>query len=142
MKEIRERIEPPAIPQLSLTLPFELRQKSRLRARLDSGEEVGLFLPRGIILRQGDLLRTTDGLVVEVKAALEPVSTITTGDPLLLARAAYHLGNRHVSLQISSGWLRYPRDPVLDHLVEALGLVVVHESAPFEPDSGAYGHSH
>lgn len=142
MKEIRERIEPPATPQLSLTLPFALRQKSRLRTTLDSGEEVGLFLPRGIILRQGDLLRTTDGLVVAVKAALEPVSTATADDPLRLLKAAYHLGNRHVSLQISSGWLRYLRDPVLDHLVETLGLVVLHEMVPFEPDAGAYSHGH
>ena len=83
-----------------LVLPFELRQKSRLRARLESGAEVGLFLERGIVLRGGDLLLAEDGTVIEVVAALETVSTVREADGTRLARAGYHLGNRHVPVQI------------------------------------------
>ena len=137
--QIVERLSenPPA--QATMTLPFELRRKSRLRVRLDSGEDVGVFLPRGTILRHGDRLRTTEGLVVEVRAAPEVVSIAHTDDSLLLARAAYHLGNRHVALQLGSGWLRYLHDHVLDRMVEKLGLRVASEEAPFEPETGAYG---
>lgn len=140
--QIVERLSdnPPA--QATLTLPFELRQRSRLRTRLDSGEEVGLFLPRGTILRHGDRLRATGGLVVEVRAAPETVSTARTDDPLLLARAAYHLGNRHVALQLGPSWLRYLHDHVLDGMARELGLTVVSERAPFEPEAGAHGGGH
>lgn len=124
---------------MTLTLPFEQRQKSRLRTRLDNGVDVGLFLPRGTVLRHGDLLRTTSGLVVEVHAAPESVSTARTDDPLLLVRAAYHLGNRHVPLQVGPGWLRYLHDHVLDRMVQELGLAVISEQAPFEPEAGAQG---
>ena len=129
----------PAAEQL--VLPFELRQKSRLRARLRSGGEVGLLLERGIVLRGGDLLLADDGAVVEVVAAFETVSTVRDSDPTRLARAAYHLGNRHVPVEIGSGWLRYGHDHVLDDMMRGLGLAVVVEQAPFEPEAGAYGHS-
>jgi urease accessory protein len=125
-----------------LVLPFELRQKSRLRARLASGTEVGLFLERGIVLRGGDLLLAEDGTVIEVVAALETVSTVADSDATRLARAGYHLGNRHVPVQIGAGWLRYGHDHVLDDMVSGMGLNVVIEQAPFEPEAGAYGHSH
>ena len=128
--------------QATLTLPFEQRQKSRLRTRLDNGEEVGLFLPRGTVLRHGDRLRAANGRVVEVRAAPETVSTARTDDPLRLARAAYHLGNRHVALQLGPGWLRYLHDHVLDGMVRELGLEVIYEQAPFEPEAGAYGGGH
>jgi len=137
--QIVERLSADLPTRATLTLPFDLRQKSRLRTRLDSGEEVGLFLPRGTVLRHGDRLRTTTGLVVEVRAALESVSTARTEDARLLARAAYHLGNRHVPLQVDVGWLRYLHDHVLDHIVEDLGLDVACEQAPFEPEAGAHG---
>ena len=137
--QIVERPSADLPAQATLTLPFELRQKSRLRTRLDSGEEVGLFLPRGTVLRHGDRLRATDGRVVEVRAAPETVSTARAADSLLLARAAYHLGNRHVALQIGSGWLRYLHDHVLDGMARELGLTVLCEQAPFEPEAGAYG---
>ena len=134
----------------SLTLPFELRQKSRLRTQLDNNIEIGLLLPRGTVLRQGDLLRADNGLVIEIKAADESVSTATSTDPLLLARACYHLGNRHMPLQIGNTWLRYLHDHVLDDMVKNLGLDVIAEHASFEPEAGAYtgannihaGHSH
>jgi urease accessory protein len=127
----------------TLTLSFEQRQKSRLRVKLDSGEEAGLTLPHGTVLRSGDLLRAEDRRVIEVRAASEPVTTASTGDTHLLARAAYHLGNRHVALQIGEGWVRYLADHVLDAMVGGLGLGIVHEERPFEPEIGAYsGSSH
>jgi len=148
MLSVRERITPGAagVGAASavdrLVLPFELRQKSRLRARLESGVEVGLFLERGIVLRGGDLLRADDGTVIEVVAALETVSAVRDSDATRLARAGYHLGNRHVPVEIGQGWLRYGHDHVLDDMVRGLGLEVRVEEAPFEPEGGAYGHSH
>jgi urease accessory protein len=125
-----------------LTLPFGERSKSRQRAVLDNGEEAGLFLERGTVLRHGDLLLSDDGRVVEVRAAAESVSTVHTDDPRMLARACYHLGNRHVALQIGDGWLRYQHDHVLDDMVRGFGLSVAVELAPFEPEGGAYVASH
>ncbi|MBX2848179.1 MAG: urease accessory protein UreE [Acidiferrobacterales bacterium] len=129
----------------SLTLPFELRQKARLRAELDNGQAVGLQLERGKILRNGDLLKADNGAIVEVIAAPETVSTVKSSDRLLLARVCYHLGNRHVPLQIADEWCRYGHDHVLDEMVELLGAKVICEQAPFEPEAGAYaggGHTH
>jgi len=128
----------------SVTLPFVLRQKSRLRADLDGGGEVAIYLSRGHVMRQGDLLLADDGSVVEVRAADETVSTVTASDALQLLRGAYHLGNRHVPLQVSDGFVRYQHDHVLDDMVRELGLSVKVEQAPFEPEGGAYGggHSH
>lgn len=126
----------------SLTLPFEKRQICRQRVMLDNGEEAGLMIERGIVLRGGDRLQTDDGRHIEVKAAEETVSTVRSSDPLQLARVCYHLGNRHVSLEIREGWVRYQHDHVLDDLVRELGLEPVCESAPFEPEAGAYGQGH
>jgi urease accessory protein len=126
----------------TLTLPYELRQKSRLRASLDNGEEIGLLLPRGTVLRGGDYLKSESGEVILVKAADEVVSTVHEKNPMLFARACYHLGNRHVPLQIGEGWLRYLHDHVLDDMVHGLGLQVNCEHAPFEPEAGAYGGGH
>jgi urease accessory protein len=125
----------------TLSLPFESRRRSRLRARLDGGEEVGLFLPRGTALREGDLLLADNGWVVRVRAATESVSCARSADPILLARASYHLGNRHVALQIDGQGVRYLHDHVLDGMVRALGLTVTVEHLPFEPEVGAYGAS-
>lgn len=140
--QITERLREPVDAQTTLTLPFQQRQKSRLRTRLDNGQDAGLFLPRGTVLRHGDRLRATSGLVVEVRAAPEAVSTARADDALLLARAAYHLGNRHVALQLGPGWLRYLHDHVLDGMVRELGLAVNREQVPFEPEAGAYGGEH
>jgi urease accessory protein len=123
----------------SITLPLELRIRSRVKVTLDDGREAGLFLPRGSILRDGDLLCSVDGAIVEVRAAPETVSTVCSEDAYMLARACYHLGNRHVALQIEPGFVRYQHDHVLDDMVRGLGLDVVVEQAPFEPESGAYG---
>lgn len=136
----------------TLSLPIEMRVRSRLKVRLDDGREAGLFLERGHLLRGNDLLSNDDGLVVKVIAAAETVSTVRSNDLTLLARAAYHLGNRHVPLQVEAGWLRYQHDHVLDAMLMQMGLTVDVEQAPFEPEAGAYqqmsggthhhGHSH
>lgn len=129
-------------PDGVLVLPFALRQKSRLRAVLSSDEEAALILPRGTVLRGGDFLRDENGRVVSVVAATEQVYRIDCHDHHVFARCAYHLGNRHVPLQIGDGWLRIERDPVLKEMVEGLGAHVHEEDAPFEPEGGAYGGGH
>jgi len=126
----------------TLTLPWSLRIKSRQRVQLDDGQEAGLFLARGVVLRGGDCLSSDDGCLVMVKAALETVSTVRCSDPLQLARICYHLGNRHVDLEISATRVCYPHDHVLDAMIEGLGLVVEVEQASFEPETGAYGERH
>lgn len=126
----------------TLTLPFETRQKSRFRARLDGGEDAALTLERGTVLRPGDRLKTEDGLIIEIRAAKEELSKASTDDPHLLARACYHLGNRHVALQIGDTWVTYQYDHVLDDMVRQLGLEVSLEKAVFEPEAGAYRNSH
>jgi urease accessory protein len=125
----------------SLTLPFDIRQKSRCAARTDNGVEVGVFAIRGQCLRPGMVLTGNEGYRVLIKAAPEALSIVRCADPLLFARACYHLGNRHVPLQIINAELRYLRDHVLDHMLELLGLQVEYDRLPFEPEAGAY-HSH
>jgi urease accessory protein len=125
----------------TLTLAFGDRRRSRLRARLDDGREVALLLPRGTQLHDGDRLRDEAGEVcVAVRAAEETLSWVRAEDPLLLARAAYHLGNRHVPVQIGPGFLAYQHDHVLDGMVAEMGLAVETRRAPFEPESGGYRH--
>ncbi len=140
---IEHRAPADAVPTERLLLPFELRCKSRLRTQLASGEEAGLFLERGAVLRAGDKLLGKDGRVVEVAAAPEAVLEARSDDPLLLVRAAYHLGNRHVPVQVefgkSGGLLRFGRDHVLGEMLRGLGLDIVEAEAAFEPESGAYG---
>lgn len=143
MLNISGKLQEQRPADLQLVLPFEQRSKSRLRTTLANGEEAGLFLERGSVLRGGDLLLADDGRVVEIVAAPETVSTVRSDDPGQLARACYHLGNRHVALQIGQGWVRYLHDHVLDDMVRGLGLSIAVEEAPFEPEAGAYGaHSH
>jgi urease accessory protein len=124
---------------LKLILPFEQRQKSRLRARLENGEEVALILARGRVLRGGDRVAATDGREVEIVAAPEKLLHIESAE---LARVAYHLGNRHVPLQVGPGFLRIAEDHVLEEMARKLGARVSHVEAPFEPEAGAYGHQH
>lgn len=134
-------------PTASVTLDLDTRIKSRLRVTLDDGRDAGLFLERGQLLRGGQLLGDEEGReVVQVIAAEETVSTMHCAEPLALARACYHLGNRHVPLQIEAGFVRYQHDHVLDDMLRGFGLEVQVEQAPFEPEAGAYqsgaGHSH
>lgn len=132
-------------PRETLTLPFEKRQRSRQRVKLDSGGEAAVVLPTGTSLAAGDRLRALDGTVVLVVAAREPVVTARCDDPVRLARASYHLGNRHVAVQVGDGWLRYQPDHVLDEMVQGLGLNLSYGHECFEPERGAYSgssHSH
>jgi len=139
---IVERVTDTVRTAASLTLPFDQRQKSRQRVHFDDGREAALSLPRGTVLRHGDCLRTEEGVWVRVIAAAEAVSTVFSDEASVLARAAYHLGNRHVPLQIGSGWLRYLHDHVLDDMLRQQGLEVINEWAPFQPEAGAYHHEH
>lgn len=145
-EEVIKHRHKPAGAELTLTLPFEKRQKSRFRAQLNNGEEVGIMIERGSVLRDGDYLKSKDGAMVKIISADEKVSTVHCDNAFDLARAAYHLGNRHVPLQVGTTWLRYLHDHVLDEMVQGFGLTVNYESAPFEPEIGAYhkghGHSH
>ncbi|GHC30307.1 urease accessory protein UreE [Aidingimonas halophila] len=137
----------------TLTLPFESRTRGRFKARSDTGRELGLFLDRGPVLRDGEGLRADSGEVILVRAADEPVVTARTEAGLPLARLAYHLGNRHVQLALGEdeqgGWVRFPPDHVLEELAERLGATLDHHDAPFDPEPGAYsqgghhqGHHH
>jgi urease accessory protein len=143
---LTQRLGDAAMVTGTVTLDVDSRIKSRLRVTLDDGREAGLMLERGHLLRGGELLADALGAqVIRVLAAPEAVSTARCADPHLLARAAYHLGNRHVPLQIEPGLLRYQRDHVLDAMLRGLGLQVEAEHAPFEPEAGAYqstAHSH
>lgn len=123
----------------TLTLPLDLRQKSRQRVKLDNGDEAAVLLKRGTVLYHNDLLMSVDSTVVKVKAADECLSVVACSDPLLFARVCYHLGNRHVSLQIEPGRIFYLHDHVLDDMVRGHGLQVEQVTAPFEPEPGAYG---
>ena len=125
-----------------LVLPFELRSKSRLRTRLASGEEIGLFLPHGTLMRGGALLESSDGRVIEIVADHEPLLEARCADASLLARAAYHLGNRHVAVEVGAGWLRLQPDKVLADMLRGLGVALGDVRAPFEPEAGAYSHAH
>ncbi len=125
--------------QAQLKLPFDMRQKSRLRTRLVDGEEAWLMLPRGEILRGGDLLLAADGRVVAVVAEIEDVLHVAGMSATELARAAYHLGNRHVPVQVGDGFLRIAADHVLAEMLRGLGATLTPMRAPFEPEAGAYG---
>jgi urease accessory protein len=148
MIEIRSRfpLKPTAEYRVAvrgqLVLPFHMRQKSRLRATLTSGEEVAIVLPRGQILRGGDWVVASDGRVIEVVAQRESVLHVLCSTPRLLTRAAYHLGNRHVPVQVGDGWLRIAEDHVLEEMLQGLGATIMATEAPFEPEAGAYGSPH
>ena len=144
MLTLIQRCEPVTQPYGELVLPFDLRIRSRLRTRLASGEEAVLKTERGAILRGGECLKSEDGRVVRVSAAPEKVMHVTCADQFELTRAAYHLGNRHVPVQIGDGFLRIATDHVLGDMLLGLGAKVRELEAPFEPESGAYdgGHGH
>lgn len=150
MLELTQRVGPVETAEIHdhLTLPFELRMRGRLRAKTDTGYDVGLFLDRGQVLREGAFLQAETGEIVRIRAADEPVVTARIEPGLGLARLCYHLGNRHVALQIGSGWVRFPPDHVLEELAERLGATLEHHRAPFDPEPGAYAqagqgeHSH
>ena len=125
-----------------LELPFEMRQKSRFKAQLASGEDVGVMLPRGEILRGGDLVTASDGRVIEIVAEAEKVLHVECEDAAELAKAAYHLGNRHVPVQVGDGFLRLAADHVLEEMLKKIGATVSSREEPFEPEAGAYAGGH
>jgi urease accessory protein len=127
---------------LELKLPLEVRNKSRFSAKLPDEREAHFFLPRGNVLATNDILIADDGSMIRISAADQDVVTIASSDAHQLMRAAYHLGNRHIPVQVGLGFLRIEPDSVLEGMIQQLGLEAKHESAPFEPESGAYGGGH
>lgn len=131
----------------SVALAYDERKRSRLKVTLASGSEAGIFLERGDHLHGGDKLAAEDGsAVVEILAAPESLIEAVADSPLLFARSAYHLGNRHVPVQIlpteNGGKLRFQTDHVLAEMARGLGCTISETEAPFQPESGAYGGGH
>jgi urease accessory protein len=140
----------------SVALTWDVRQKSRFDATDSTGRALGVFLPRGTLLRGGDVLVALDGSLIRVEAAPEPVMRVTPcaqhGTALDLPCAAYHLGNRHVQLEVKAEYLQLEPDHVLKAMLSGMHLDVAELQAPFEPEAGAYsahgahashgGHSH
>lgn len=131
----------PSEADFDLPIPAEIRRRSRYRLEMDSGAVIQWQLPRGTVLHHGDHLAAADGSVIRVVAAPEPVLNVTAPTPLTLLRAAYHLGNRHIPLEITADSLRLGADPVLKQLLEQLGVQVTDAIAPFQPEAGAYSHA-
>jgi urease accessory protein len=127
-------------------LDWDMRQKSRFDATDAGGRALGVFLPRGSIVRGGDVLVAEDGLLIRVLAAPQAVMRVTScpdhGGPADLPRAAYHLGNRHVQLEVTADHLQLEPDPVLADMLRAMHLIVREAQAPFEPEGGAYAAAH
>jgi urease accessory protein len=134
-----------------LELDWDQRSRSRFDATDSAGRRLCMFLPRGQVLRGGDVLVVEDGSLVQVQAKAQPVLVVRHcaehGSPFDLLRAAYHLGNRHVQLELQSDRLQLEPDHVLADLLRQMHLIVSEAQAPFEPESGAYasagqGHGH
>jgi urease accessory protein len=130
----------------TVELDWDVRQKSRFDATDSNGRALGVFLPRGSVVRGGDVLVAEDGSLVRVLAAPQAVLRITAcaehGGPADLPRAAYHLGNRHVQLEVKADHLQFEPDPVLADMLRAMHLIVREVQAPFEPEGGAYAAAH
>ncbi len=127
---------------LRASLTFDARCRGRLRVRLDNGDETTLLVERGRVLRDGERVHCEDGREVEIVSAAEPLLEALSDDALLIAKAAYHLGNRHVAVQLLPDRIRLLEDHVLARMLTGMGLEVQALSAAFEPEGGAYGHSH
>ena len=142
---LTQRLAPNLQVAADLTLPLtsEERTRSRVRWQLADGQSVMFRLPRGTVLMDGDLLQTeTADFVVRITAKSEPVMTITAKTPLDLMRAAYHLGNRHVAIELTPHYIRLSPDPVLKQMLIQLNVSVCEEETPFVPEQGAYHHAH
>lgn len=128
---------------LVLSLTSEERKRSHFPFTTDDGTSIYLQIPRGTFLRDRELLEAeTGGTILQIQAKPEPVLTIRAKNPLDLLRAAYHLGNRHVALEITPTCLRISPDPVLQKMLSQLQLDVTAEHHPFQPETGAYSHHH
>ena len=127
----------------AIQLSFDTRQKSRFRATLNSGIDIGVDLPRTGILRSGAYIATEQGEILKVDAKAEHLMQVTAPTEFDLLKAAYHLGNRHVPLMLTPNALYFEPDHVLAEMVKGLGLSVSEVEHPFEPESGAYAqHAH
>jgi len=130
----------------TVELDWDVRQKSRFDATDATGRVLGVFLPRGTVVRGGDVLVAEDGSLVRVQAAPQPVIEVRAcaehGTPFDLLRAAYHLGNRHVPLELKPDHLKLEPDHVLADMLRHQHLIVTEANLPFEPESGAYGAGH
>lgn len=124
----------------TLSLTAEERSKTRYRCESDQGVSLLLRLPRGTILEEGDILQAETEELIKVIAKSEPVLTVTTPDPVLFLKTVYHLGNRHVPLEITADYLRLSPDSVLQEMLVHLGVTITEESCPFHPEKGAYHH--
>jgi len=135
--------EPPTEPGATLELDYLQRSRSRGRALDSNGDDIAWFLDRGGVIADGEVLISQQGKSIRVLAANEEVSEVHAL-PAALIHAAYHLGNRHLPLQIGDGWLRYQRDHVIDEMISSFGLKVQQRNEPFDPEVGAYhgGHRH
>ena len=126
----------------TVELDWDVRQKSRFDAVDSQGRQLGIFLPRGTVARGGDVLVAEDGSLILVRAALQPVLVVKHcsehGAPFDLLRAAYHLGNRHVQLELKPDHLQLEPDHVLADMLRQMHLIVSETQAAFEPESGAY----
>lgn len=142
MKHLSERCEPNGAPYAYLDMNFDERQKARSRVAASNGEIVGVHIERGTSLKDGDCLKAEAGEIFAVRAGNEPLSIVRCESSVDLARAAYHLGNRHVRLQVAANTVRYQTDHVLDDMLRHFGLIVEHAEAPFEPEPGAYHRHH
>ncbi|MGB7184868.1 MAG: urease accessory protein UreE [Burkholderiaceae bacterium] len=133
-------------PMNFVALPFDLRQRSRLRVVIDSGplagSAVGIDLERGTVLRDAVELGSAGDHWLHIKAASEPIFEVRATDQQRLIQLAYHLGNRHVPVQISTNSLRLIRDHVLAEMIRRLGGHLINMTAPFDPEAGAYGGGH
>ncbi|MCG5060114.1 MAG: urease accessory protein UreE [Limnoraphis sp. WC205] len=132
-------------PNIDFIIPLtaEQRNRSRQTIELSSLQKLSLRLPRGTVLEDGDLLQSeTQEHIAQIIAMPEPVITVKANTELELIRAAYHLGNRHVPLEITSTYLRLSPDSVLESMLVKMGLEILEEIAPFYPEKGAYGHDH
>lgn len=125
-----------------LVLPFDSRRKSRQLVKLERGEEVGLLLPPGTVLCDGDVIESEDGSKLKIQAAKEELMMVTASDPFLLLRAGYHLGNRHASIELRPDRILLPVDPVLKEMLIGLGVTVSLVTEKFTPETGAYGGGH
>jgi urease accessory protein len=142
-----EKIAPDTLPSgtppsvdYTLALTADERSRSRHCFQTANGEELHFNLPRGSVLSDGDVVRSPSGQLVQILAKPEPVLVVSSSNPFLLLRAAYHLGNRHVSLELHSTYLQLSPDPVLKEMLHYLGLDVTEDVRPFHPERGAYHH--
>jgi urease accessory protein len=133
----------------SVELDWDVRQKSRFDASDSLGRALGVFLPRGTMVRGGDVLVAEDGSLIRVIAAPQAVLVVRAcsehGSPFDLLRAAYHLGNRHVQLELKPDHLKLEPDHVLADMLRHMHLIVSEATEAFEPEGGAYaagGHAH